>query len=257
MKQITLLLTLLSVLLLTSCEPSSEQEYFQIKIYSYDTEEQEARLDQYLEDAYLPALHSAGLDRIGVFKPIEGKNEDKMFVMVLLTFQSLEEFEQIPVMLARDEEYMKIGKDYIEAAHDNPPYSRIESTLLRAFSATPKLQVPEFDSPASERVYELRSYEGATEQLYNRKVEMFNEGESALFEKLEFNPVFFGEVISSAHMPHLMYMTTFSDTLSQKEHWDAFRVHPEWLEMKEIERYKNTVSHITRYLMFPTGYSDI
>jgi hypothetical protein len=31
----------------------------------------------------------------------------------------------------------------------------------------------------------------ATEKLYNLKVEMFNEGESALFQDLKFNPVKF------------------------------------------------------------------
>ncbi|MEF8985351.1 MAG: NIPSNAP family protein, partial [Bacteroidales bacterium] len=70
-------------------------------------------------------------------------------------------------------------------------------------------------------------------------------------------PVFFGQALSSDHMPHLMYMTTFSDTTSQQEHWDAFGNHPDWQEMKEIERYQNTVSNITKYLMYPTDYSDI
>ncbi len=30
-----------------------------------------------------------------------------------------------------------------------------------------------------------------------------------------------------------------------------------WLKMKEIDRYLNTVSHITKYTMFPAEYSDI
>jgi hypothetical protein len=52
-------------------------------------------------------------------------------------------------------------------------------------------------------------------------------------------------------------MTTFSDTVSQQESWNAFRNHPEWLKMKEIEKYQNTVSKITKFLMYPTGYSGI
>ena len=58
-------------------------------------------------------------------------------------------------------------------------------------------------------------------------------------------------------MPNMMYMTTFSDEKSQEERWDAFQNHPEWLEMKDMEKYKNTVSNITRYLMYPTAYSGI
>ncbi len=145
------------------------------------------------------------------------------------------------------------------APHDDaPPYNRIESILMKSFKSMPHFAIPDLDSKPSERVYEFRSYEGATEQLYERKVEMFNDaGEVELFKKLEFNPVFFAEVISSAHMPHLIYMTTFSDMDSQEKHWDAFREHPDWEKMKVMDRYQNTVSSITKYLMYPTDYSDI
>ena len=122
----------------------------------------------------------------------------------------------------------------------------------------PHFEAPELSSAPSDRIYELRSYEGATERLYERKVEMFNEGgEVALFNKLEFNAMFYAEVISGAHMPNLMYMITFSDLKSQEEHWNAFRTSPEWAELKKIEKYKHTVSHITKYLLHPTDYSDI
>jgi len=128
--------------------------------------------------------------------------------------------------------------------------------ILRSFIATPKMALPELSSPKSERVYELRSYEGATEKLYNLKVEMFNEGESDIFLELDFNPVFFCEVLSSAHMPHLIYMTTHADSTAMNENWDAFRSHPEWERMKNLERYQNTVSSISKYLLYPTAYSD-
>ena len=87
---------------------------------------------------------------------------------------------------------------------------------------------------------------------------MFNEGgEVALFKKLEFNALFYGEVISGSQMPNLMYMITFSDLESQAEHWNAFRTAPEWTELKKVEKYKHTVSNITKYLLHPTDYSDI
>jgi hypothetical protein len=114
----------------------------------------------------------------------------------------------------------------------------------------------ELSSPRAERVYELRSYHSATEKLYNRKVEMFNEGEIAIFQDLKFNPVFFAEVLSSSQMPHLVYMTAHADTTAQRKNWEAFGIHPEWDRMKNLERYQNTVSHIDRYLLYPTDYSD-
>lgn len=263
MKRIYALLVSVVLLSPTACNVSDPgtatvRDYYQLKIYNLQSADQESRMDNYLESAYLPALHRAGIENIGVFKPIPGKNEGKNYIMVLIPFHSFKEIETLDGLLASDETYLAAGNSYIETPHDNPTYARIESILLKSFSAMPQLAVPGLDSPRSQRVYELRSYEGATEQLYQRKVEMFNDaGEVALFKELEFNPVFFGEVLSSAHMPHLMYMTTFSDTISQQEHWAAFGAHPDWLKMKELERYQNTVSSITRYLMYPTSYSDI
>ena len=215
-----------------------------------------ALLDSYLKDALLPAMHRAGIENIGVFKPIEGLNEGLDAMMVLSPYSSLEQFEKLPVILQKDQAYLQAGEAYINADHDAAPYSRIESMIMRSFSATPKLMLPDLDSPRSERVYELRSYEAATEKLYELKVEMFNEGESALFQELKFNPVFFAEVLSSAHMPHLVYMTTHADTTAQRLNWEAFVAHPEWDRMKNLERYQNTVSNITRYLLYPTEYSD-
>ncbi|MEI9809692.1 MAG: hypothetical protein WDO16_18540 [Bacteroidota bacterium] len=51
-------------------------------------------------------------------------------------------------------------------------------------------------------MYELRSYESATEKIFKNKVQMFNEGdEIGLFKKLGFNAVFYSEVIAAAKCP--------------------------------------------------------
>ena len=51
-------------------------------------------------------------------------------------------------------------------------------------------------------------------------------------------------------------MITFSDEESQKAHWSAFVNSPEWSELKVMPKYANTVSHIDKYLLYPTDYSD-
>ncbi len=257
MKKTLKIATLMLLLFISVKGIAGERDYYQLKIYRIENDAQEEKLDQFLKDAYLPALHRAGIEKVGVFKPIEGKNEGKAFVMVFIPFASLEEFEKLPQRLLNDRTYQESGSQYIMAAHDQPFYERIETILLRAFSASPRLGTPVKEGSKSERVYELRSYEAATERLYERKVEMFNQGESALFARLGFNPLFFAEVLSSSRMPHLMYMTTFSDEKSQEERWNAFREHPDWLAMKDLERYRNTVSVITRYLLYPAEYSDL
>lgn len=253
----TLNLVLLCILpLLSAFSQGGERAYYQLKFYRFENPAQMQRLDQFFEHAYLPALHRAGIDQVGVFKPIEGKNEEKNFVIVFLPFGSLAEFEDLSATLQKDEVFQQAGRDYLDAAHDNPPYTRIESILLRAFSGFPQTGEPVQEGIKKNRVYELRSYQASTERLYERKVEMFDDGESDIFVNLGFHPLFFGEGLSSSYMPHLMYMVTCKDEASHAALWNAFREHPDWLAIKDLERYKNTVSHITSYLLYPADYSD-
>lgn len=237
---------------------AAKRDFYEIKIYRLKDAGQEARMDKYLKEAFIPALHRAGISKVGVFKPIESGVEAEKYMVVFVPYKSLKQYEKLPGKLAKDMKYQTDGTDYINAVYNNPPYVRIESTLLRAFAYMPHFSAPEYTSTPSKRVYELRSYEGATEKIYLKKVEMFNEGgEIEIFEKVSFNAVFYGEVLSGSVMPNLMYMATFADQESHKKGWDAFRIHPDWKVLSGLEEYKNTVSHITKYLLYPTDYSDI
>jgi hypothetical protein len=86
---------------------------------------------------------------------------------------------------------------------------------------------------------------------------MFNEGgEIALFKKLGFNAVFYGEVLAGSRMPNLMYMTTFENKESRDEHWKQFGEAPEWIKLKSMPEYQNNVSKIDITFLTPKEYSD-
>jgi hypothetical protein len=128
---------------------------------------------------------------------------------------------------------------------------------LKAFPDAPNFFIPNHQTAPSERIYELRSYEGPTENLFRQKVKMFNAGgEIKLFNSLEFNAVFYAEVISGSTMPNLMYLTTFADMAAHDAHWNAFRDHPDWKKLSALPEYKNTVSKAVKILLHPTDYSD-
>ena len=200
--------------LLAGVSFSQARNIYQIKIYSIESEQQQEQLDTYLQNAYIPALHRTGIKNVGVFKPVEDEEMAGKEVYVLIPFESIDQFEQLRALLNNDKKYLMEGADYHNAAFDNPPYVRIESILLRAFSTMPAYGIPTHSTAPSEQREERRSNQGATEKLYEKKVEMFNEGgESKIFMDLEFQPVFFGEVISGSEMPNLMYMTSFKEEI--------------------------------------------
>ena len=164
---------------------------------------------------------------------------------------------KINTRLLADKAYQTGGAEYINAVYTAPPYERMETILLEAFSLAPKMQLPALKSDKKERVYELRSYESATEKIYRNKVQMFNKGdEIGLFKRLNFNAIFYGEVIAGSKMPNLMYMTSFENMDDRNNHWKAFSADPAWKQLSAMPEYQKNVSHIDITLMYPADYSD-
>jgi len=236
----------------------AKQEYYELRVYHLAWGSgQEGKVNAFLKDVYLPALHRAGIAKVGVFKPIETDMLYDKRIFVLIPVKTIEQCLMLPEVLAKDKVYVEAGKSFIDAPYNEPPYARFEKILLKAFKNMPQSFFPAYTNPVSERVYELRSYESATEAKAIKKIQMFNEGgEIDIFTSLKFNAVFYAEVISGSTMPNLMYMTTFTDMKSRDEHWKAFGATPEWKKLSAMEEYKNTVSNINRYILRPTDYSD-
>ena len=237
---------------------AAKQMYYEIRIYTINSPAQEGMVDAFLRDAYIPALHRAGITKVGVFKPVETDTASYgKLIYMFIPFKTIEQYAELPGILEKDKVYADAGKSFIAAPFDNPPYNRQQSILLKAFMDMPQFATPDFTTPVTERIYELRSYESATEAKAAKKIDMFNKGgEIALFTKLKFNAVFYGEALAGNQKPNLMYMTTFKDMKSHDALWKAFGGSAEWKQISGLEEYKNTVSTIHVHLLHPTSYSD-
>lgn len=255
---IVLFITFSCLFTLNLSAQTSKRDFYQIQIYRINTASQEAAMDRYLSEAYLPALHRAGIQKVGVFKPIakDTANFGKQ-VIVWLPLSAPNQINSLQEILQKDNLYQEAGKLVLAAPYNQPAYNRKESILLKSFPLAPTFKIPSFSTKPADRVYELRSYEGPTENLFRQKVKMFNEGgEIEIFKKLEFNALFYAEVISGSTMPNLMYMTTFADMPTHDQKWNDFRNHPDWKKLSALEEYKNTVSKSVKILLSPTDYSD-
>ena len=178
------LLSLLFVLVSVIFTQAAKREFYEIKIYTISNPAQEQVLDAYLKDAYIPAMHRQGIKTIGVFKPRSTTEDAGKKVYVFTPLKSQSHILAIAKKLDADATYQNAGSAYINAKFDNKPYDRFESIILLAFSEAPQMMLPNLNGPKSDRVYELRSYEGPTEKYYLNKVKMFNTGgEVKLFSK--------------------------------------------------------------------------
>lgn len=246
---------LLSLFFISMKGSSGEPHYYELKIYHFKTQVQEARIDKYLEKAFIPGVHHAGLENIGVFKPVEQDTDRRNYV--LISFKLRNTLDDLEVQLSRDSLYSREGADYINAAFNDYPYTRIETILVRSFPPDLVLMVPILVSDRTDRIYELRSYENPTEKAALSKMKMMNEGgEIDLFKKLGFNPVFFGEVVAGNRMPNLMYMTSFNNKADRDKHWDAFAKNPDWKLLVSKAEYQHNLNNASILFLRPTAYSD-
>ena len=248
-----------SLLFPNHSEAQEVQEFYEIKLYLIDNPEQEELTDNYLKNAYIPALNRTGIKNIGVFKPV--KNDTVHYgkrIYVLTPFKSVQQFFDIPGLLKSDNQYLKAAHDYLNAPHDKSPYNRIETTFLKAFKNMPFMKLPQLKGNRKEHIYELRSYESATESLLEKKIHMFNEGgEIPLFHSLNFNAVFFAETLVGNKMPNLMYMTSFNSLEVRDQYWKAFFSSEKWKELIANKYYDNSVSKAEIFLLNRMPYSGI
>lgn len=252
-----IVLLMISSALMASLEAGAA-EFFELRTYYFTKPEQEAGLDQFLQNALLPALHRQGIRKVGVFKPIANDTASVKRIYVFIPHDNMKDFSRVAGKLEKDRDYQSAGSGYINASYQSPLYQRMEVVLLQPFSHMRESRKPALKGPVAERVYELRSYESHTEKIHRNKVHMFNEGgEVALFERLGFNAIFYGSVVAGCTMPNLVYMTSFENMEERNAHWKTFGAHPEWKKMSSLPEYQHNVSKNVTTLCRATAYSDL
>jgi hypothetical protein len=135
----------------------------------------------------------------------------------------------------------------------------MDATFLQAFEKWPKLILPKATAAKGSRVFELRIYEGATDQDHRRKVEMMQSGEADIFAKNGFEQIFYSETLIGPRLPNLTYMLCFDSLATRDKQWAAFRASDDWKSYSTQPRYgfEPIVSNITNLILTPTPYSQI
>lgn len=236
---------------------SFSNEIYTITVYHFKDAQQEVALDTYLQTAYLPALHRKNKENIGVFKPIANDTAADKIIYVIVPFKSLDEIQAFAKSLVKDSVYMQAGKSYIDASYQNPPYTRMEKIILDAFPLASQMKLPQLHSDKKNHIYELRSYESPTEKYHINKVRMFDEGgEINIFTRLNFNAIFYADVIAGSRMPNLMYLTSYENMEDRDAHWKSFSDDADTKKIFGLDEYKNNVSKADIILMHAASYSD-
>ena len=210
-----------------------------------------APIDNYFSKALIPALNRMGVKNVGVFN--ETSKSEPAVIYVLIPYKSFADYGRVLTELRADKEFEKARAEYDKIPSDQAVYERYDSSLMLAFDAAPVIQLP----TKSQRLFELRIYEGYSEDAVKRKVRMFNEGEIDIFKNVKINGVFFGENISGKDLPRLTYLSVYDNMEARDQAWKEFLAHPDWQKLSKLPEYANTVSKIHRIFLQPLPYSQV
>jgi len=227
---------------------NASKDIFELRVYESRSTK---NLENYLSKALIPALNKLGVKTVGAFSEI-GKSEPAKSYL-LIPYSSMQDLATIHAQLKKDSDYALASQEYNQLPVDQAPYFRYDTSLMIAFDGLPKLVVPE-NKP---RIFELRTYEGYSDDAVRRKIKMFNESEFVIFNRTKLTPVFFGEVIAGKDLPHLTYMITFKNMEEREANWKAFSADPEWQKILKAPEYANTVSKIYKTFLEPLPFSQI
>jgi|TARA_A200000159_G_scaffold164234_2_gene193102 hypothetical protein len=228
-----------------------QKEYYELRTYTVPFNGSEQALHDYFEDALLPALNRSGVENIGVFEALGDPTPKQLFL--LIPYQNISIYAEVIAALSKDDEYLVKRKAYDAVPHNKRVYTRFSSSFYIAFDGLPQMVKP----AAGSQLFELRTYEGYSEDAVRRKVKMFNKEEFSIFEATGLHSVFFGEQVSGPLMPALTYMLSFSSMEERNTNWDKFRVHPEWKRVSGLAEYAHSVSDIKRIFLKPLSYSQL
>jgi hypothetical protein len=231
----------------------SAQEFYQLRKYSLQTGPQLALTQSYFEHALIPALNRMGIRPVGAFKLDIGPETPTYYLLIPAT--SVETLVTLEKHLAEDTEFLKVSSAFWAAPASAPAFARVETALLSAFAGWPKLVA----SKSEKRIFQLRTYESASDAAHIRKVQMFNEAEIGIFTRTGLAPVFFGDTLIGHRMPSLTYMLTFEDVADLNKKWAVFASDPAWKDLSH--RPGNTdpeiVSNISNLYLSPLSCSQI
>jgi hypothetical protein len=240
----------------SGAEKKRASEWYELRRYHLRMGQSKVLFD-FLSEVALPAMRRLGVGPVGAFESTVGPQMPAFHLLV--PHESAAGPSALATRLAADPAYVKgaAAAAYHGVTAAQPAYQRLDSALLAAFEAMPRLEAPETGKP---RIFELRTYESPTEAGHLRKVEMFSRmGEIAIFRRCGLTPVFFARTVIGARQPSLTYMLTFPDLAAREKAWAAFRADPDWQKLKATPGYTDAeiVSNITDELLRPTAFSQI
>ncbi|MBZ5584716.1 MAG: NIPSNAP family protein [Acidobacteriia bacterium] len=234
-------------------QPQSQRSLYEVRIFRLrnGAENQRQRTVAFLR-AYAPLVKLAGAGPVAAFSSLIA--EDTPYLLAMTAFKGYADMEACQTKLHANPDYLKARAAWYSAGR---PYEREEVRLLAAFPGFPVMTPPPTEGRKASRVFEMRTYELESAAAVERKIKMFEVGETAIFVRAGMLPVFFGETVFGPNAPSVVYMLGFDDLAARESTGRISGADPEWKKLGEQFPDVATVPKLSISFLSPLAFSDV
>jgi hypothetical protein len=236
-----------------SAADSAQKSLFEMRTFRIRNgpDNQRQRTVAYLKN-YVSLVKAAGSGPIAVLASSIG--EDTPYLLAITSFNGYADMDACQTKLRANPDYIKALNEWHAGGR---PYERQEVKLLAAFPGFPVMTPPPTEGRKASRIFELRTYELETSAAVERKIKMFEAGETAIFVRAGMLPVFFGETVFGPNMPSVVYMLGFDDLAAREDTGRASGADPEWKKLGAQFPDVATVPKLSISFLSPLPFSDV
>jgi hypothetical protein len=236
-----------------SAAEAPQRSLFEMHIFRLRNgpENQRQRTVAYLK-SYVQLAKLAGAGPVAVLS--SSIAEDTPFLLALTSFKGYADMDACKKKLRANPDDRKARGEWETGGR---PYEREEVRLLAAFGGFPVMTPPPTEGRKASRIFEMRTYELETAAALERKIQMFEVGEAAIFVRAGMLPVFFAETVFGPNMPSLTYMLGFDDLAARESTGRVSGSDPEWKKLGSQFPDVATVPKLSISFLSPLPFSDV
>jgi hypothetical protein len=166
---------------------NSNREFYALRLYHFCDRRQQKLFDGFLPEGGLCLPGSVReYPRLGVFTVMVG---DASRRCSFVTSQVVRFYLSATEEMMSDSEFQTAERGIHNAPADRSGRISAQRAADESVCGRPQNRIPSGAYAANSRVFELRIYESHSKKANRREIEMFNEGELAIFRRAGLQPV--------------------------------------------------------------------
>ena len=246
MKKLILLLLLAVSFGTLAKKPDSR--YYELRIYYCHPGRLDALISRFTNHT-TKIFERHNMTNVGYWIP---NNNTENALYYILSYPSQADRDSSWKQFGRDPEWKEVSK---KSEESGKIVAKVTSIFMQATDFSPKIKS---SKGAEDRTFEMRTYTAMRDKLPN-VLDRFRNHTLKLFKKPGMQTIAYFTTITTDGSPSkLLYFLAHKSEAAGKASFDAFRLDPKWISVKEAsEKDGKIVDKVESIYMSPTNFSTI